>query len=134
MRTTLNLTDVLVTIGCVVFLFCISLPVSGLGRSRAKQITCMTNVSGLAKAWVIYAEDNDGMLVGANQGVDRWVDRPHNTDSAYRTYTNHDSTVQEKINGIEGGVLFLYTGNASMYHCPGDERYLVPVGSRGRGA
>lgn len=133
MRTTLGLTDVLVAIGCVVFLFFVSLPVCGLGRNHAKQVVCMTNVRGLARAWVMYADDNDGMLVGANQGTTEWVDRPHYTDLGYPTYTNHNSTVAEKINGIEGGLLFPYTGQPSMYHCPGDERYLTPVSSRGRG-
>jgi prepilin-type processing-associated H-X9-DG protein len=65
--------------------------------------------------------------------MDHWVDRPYFTDGIYRTYTGHDSTVAEKINGIEGGLLFAYTGNASMYHCPSDQRYLSPVRSRGKG-
>ncbi len=132
----LTIADVAVAVAVGVFLFFVSLPVSGLGRTHAKRVVCMANLEGLGAAWLLYAQDNDGVLVRSNQGPDRWVDRPHQIDPAtgIRTYTNHDSTLEEKINGFKGGLLFAYTGQPAMYHCPSDGRSRVPVNSRGVGA
>ncbi len=129
----LTIVDVAVAVG--VFLFFVSLPVLGLGRSHAKRIVCMANLEGLGRAWIMYAQDNDGAIIRPNQGPDRWVDRPHQLDPATgaRLYTNNDSTLEEKINGIKGGVLFPYTGQPAMYHCPSDGRSRARVNSRGVG-
>ncbi len=64
-------------------------------------------------------------------------DRPHALDPATgaRDYSNrHNSTIEEKENGIKGGVLFPYAETVKVFHCAGDKRYRVNVGSRGKGA
>ncbi len=88
-------------------------------------------------AFYLYAEDNDSGLARCGQDPDRWVDRPHaiDTSTGARDYSNrHNSTIEEKENGIKGGVLFPYAETVNVFHCAGDKRYRVNVGSRGKGA
>jgi prepilin-type processing-associated H-X9-DG protein len=130
----LTIVDAAVVVAIAVFLFFVSLPVSGLGRSHAKQVVCMTNVEGLVKAWLLYAEDNDGLLVGGstyNSTDYRWCERPLRPGSPMpipfganpRNYEmpSYQIDQEARLRGIRAGHLFAYTGNESLYHCPGDD-------------
>jgi prepilin-type processing-associated H-X9-DG protein len=128
--------DVVVTIGCVVLLGAV-LGAGGLtGRQHAKSVVCMTNVRALGQAWLLYAEDNDGLLVGGstyNSTEYRWCERPLRPGTtipipfgvnpgnfeAGGALANHEA----RLRGIRAGYLFAYTGNENLYHCPADTNY-----------
>ncbi len=135
-RWILSMKDLAVLLICVLFLGGTLGLVGITGQEHAKRVVCMANLEGLGRAWLMLAQDNNGTIVRPNQNPDRWVDRPHQIDpvTGVRTYTGHDSTLEEKINGIKGGLLFAYAGRPAMYHCPSDGRSRVPVNSRGVGA
>jgi prepilin-type processing-associated H-X9-DG protein len=87
----------------------------------------------------LYAEDNDGLLVGGspyNSTDYRWVERPLRPDSPmpiplgmnpanYSADPGSGFLNQEaRLRGIRAGLLFAYTGNERMYHCPADTNYI----------
>ncbi len=131
--------DLLVTIGCVVLMGAV-LGAGGLaGRQHAKGVVCTTNVGGLARAWLLYADDNDGLLVGGstyNSTDYRWCERPLRPDSPMPipfgvNPANYEASPssgvlnhEARLRGIRAGRLFAYTGNEKLYHCPADTNYV----------
>lgn len=131
--------ELLVTIGCLVLMGAV-LGAGGLaGRQHAKGVVCMTNVGGLARAWLLYPEDNDGLLVGGstyNSTDYRWCERPlvpgspmpipfGINPSNYEASPGSGALNQEaRLRGIRAGWLFAYTGNQRIYHCPSDTNYI----------
>jgi prepilin-type processing-associated H-X9-DG protein len=110
-RRGFTVADIVVTTACMA-LVVMTLGVAGeQGRNRAKEAVCLTNVRQLSQAWLQFAEDHDGNLVGGNTYVDQWVDRPQ---PFYM--------LAEQKEAIRRGLLFPYVGKVEMYHCPADPR------------
>jgi len=130
-----TLIELLVVIAIIALLLAILIPSLQTAKEMAQCSVCLGGLRGLSMAFYLYAENNDSKLARCGQGPDRWVDRPHQLDPATgaRNYTNHDSTIPEKENGIKGGVLFPYAETPKVYHCIADKRQRVNVGSRGKG-
>jgi prepilin-type N-terminal cleavage/methylation domain-containing protein/prepilin-type processing-associated H-X9-DG protein len=135
MRKAFTLIELLVVIAIIALLLAIVTPSLNTAKKSAAGSVCLANLHGLSRAFNTYAQENDSKVARCNQGSNRWVDRPHQLDTltGERTYTNHDSTVPEKENGIMGGVMFPYTETTKVYHCVADRRSRVDVGSRGKG-
>lgn len=140
-----TLIELLVVIAIIGMLLAVLIPALQIAKEQAAGAVCLNNLGGLSKAYYLYQEENNGKIVWATTGryVDDpsngnypWVESPHdgNPDPSARVYTGHDSTVEEKKNGIRTGLLYPYAETVDLYHCPGDKRYIQPVGSRGRGA
>ncbi len=134
-KNAFTLIELLVVIAIIAMLLAILIPSLQTAKEMAAGSVCMANLRGLSMPFYLYAEDNDSKLARCNQGPDRWVDRPHelNPATGARNYTNHNSTVPEKENGIMGGVLYPYAETTKVYHCVADRRSRVNVGSRGKG-
>jgi prepilin-type N-terminal cleavage/methylation domain-containing protein len=146
-----TLIELLVVIAIIAILLSVLIPALNIAKQQATGAICLSNLGGLAKSYYIYAEDNNSNLaqgvvtrinstdygldgtaaVGFKKWDHPWMVNPH--DDAMN-YTDHDSTVEEKLNGIRKGSLFAYAQSEKLYHCPGDKRYLTPVGSRGKGS
>lgn len=152
MRSTKNrsvgftLIELLVVIAIVAILLSVLIPALNIAKQQATGAICLSNLGGLSKSYYIYAEDSDGNLAqgvcttigGTGYGFAAkgrvwdhpWLVNPHNNAGGY---TDHDSTLEEKLNGIRKGCLFAYTQSEKLYHCPADKRYLTTVGTRGKG-
>jgi len=114
-KTKLLRKDFLLILGCVVFLLINLGAVAERGRGHAKKMVCLTNANQLARAWLLYADDNDGNLVGGHVGGQYdWVEYPS------------WGALEQKKKGIREGVLFPYVGDVYMYHCPADQRLKDP--------
>jgi hypothetical protein len=125
----------------ILFAMALLFPMTSTARSGGKSTVCLANLHLLGRAWTAYPDDNDGYLA---QGVVTRINSPSfgltwdrpwlvNPCDNAGNYTDHDSTLEEKFNGIRKGSLFPYTQTENLYHCPADTRYLANVGSRGRG-
>ncbi|HEV2454351.1 MAG TPA: prepilin-type N-terminal cleavage/methylation domain-containing protein [Verrucomicrobiae bacterium] len=75
-----TLIELLVVIAIIAILAAILLPVLGAARIRAMTATCINNQSQLAKAWVMYASDNNDYTPG-----NLWQD-----EEAWTTHTNEN--------------------------------------------
>ncbi|MHC4113583.1 MAG: hypothetical protein ACYSUY_21120, partial [Planctomycetota bacterium] len=115
--------DVLVILGCVVFLL-ITLGAIGNGVSEeAKRLerrsVCLVNLKSLAVAWIIYHADNDGKIVNGAAGISRpnepaWVGR--DWDPNYMLGKKLSKNKQKKA--IKTGALWPYLRNLESYQCP----------------
>lgn len=110
--------EILVVLGCAVLLLINIGAIGSGGRKKAKEMVCLSNVKHLAHAWLIYANDNDGLLVGASTRNEyyRWE------DWVWSPSWMGGSTIEDKKQGIRNGALFSYVGNVNVYHCPADTR------------
>jgi len=110
--------DFLVVFGCVLFLLMTIGAIGSSGRRKAKEMVCLSNVKHLTDAWLIYADDNDGLLVGASTRNEyyRWQ------DWVWSPSRMGGDTIEYEKQGIRKGALFPYVGNVNVYHCPADTR------------
>ena len=82
MRSRLSLTEHGVVAGMIVFALLVILPLTGRARDQARSVACMTNLRLLTQAWLEYAADYEGHLVGGSNHYAtrptpyRWVERP----------------------------------------------------------
>ncbi len=101
-----TLIELLVVIAIIAILIAVLVPALKIAKEQATGLICMANQGGLCKSYFMYQEENDTWLVRAgvynaanddSKTEDRWVKVPQAADG---TPTGHNSTVEEKINGI----------------------------------
>jgi prepilin-type N-terminal cleavage/methylation domain-containing protein len=125
MKKGFTLIELLVVIGVISVLMSVLMPALNKAKEQAKTVVCRANLKSLSISWVAYAADNGEMIVGSDdrgEGYGDWVDRPIEPDGSYSAMIE-DVSLDDQIRGIEAGLLFPYSDNAEVYHCPSDRRY-----------
>ncbi len=115
-----TLIELLVVIAIIAVLMAILMPSLNIARQQARSINCRSNVRTLTLAWLMYKDDNDGKLVGANTPSDNsnhWVRMPANPEN---------SSVEEKKEYIKQGLLWSYVKKIDVYRCKSDRRKNSP--------
>jgi len=126
-----TLIELLVVISIIALLIAILMPALNKAREQASGSVCLGNQKALVLAYVMYADENDDLVVGANTRVSNglppytpyvprtyaWVDTPPTADLA-----DLSATTEEKKEGIKRGYLWPYLEAIDVYHCPGDRR------------
>ena len=105
--------ELLVAIAIIAILAALLLPALSTAQVRGQQITCLNNLKQLALGDQMYANDNEGKLVGnAPEGFGNkpWVagTMKSPTDSTNQTF-------------IRQGKLFPYANQLATYRCPSDQ-------------
>jgi prepilin-type N-terminal cleavage/methylation domain-containing protein len=137
-----TLIELLVVIAIIALVLSILLPALKSAKIQAQGAVCVSNLSGLLKAYHAYTLENDEKLVNgnvpcwpgqqgldiSNAGKDYWVQPPMTENWLYwGEPTDPPPTLAQKQLGIMRGALFPYADNVKAYHCPGDlSRKLVP--------
>jgi prepilin-type N-terminal cleavage/methylation domain-containing protein len=145
-----TLIELLVVIGIIAVLAALLLPVLGNAKQKGSQATCLSNQKQLALAWMMYAGDNNGRIVGfstgpvnGTPGVTPPDPTSWRTDVRFVLPSIPQTTQQGVIQATEAGFrqpmktaaqtingpLFQYAQNANIIHCPGDTRVNLPPGS-----
>jgi len=122
-----TLIELLIVIAIIAILVSILAPALHLAKEYATGAVCLGNQRGLSQAWVLYAEDNKGLIVNGHtlrsssfaKGV-YWVEPPQDDDGNYKG--DSSPTLYEKQLGIRRGLLYKYVNSMECYHCPGDQR------------
>ena len=147
-RKGFTLIELLVVISIIALLMGILIPALNSVRKHATGAVCLGNEQSLIVAWVLYADDNDGKLVGGypyvrdiyNAGSSlpdrtQWLCAPLSeagtifpvaaaNSSAYMQSCLATPPTPEHIErGIRAGALFPYLSTLKVYHCPGDKRW-----------
>jgi hypothetical protein len=113
----LRKSDLAVCTICAVFLLLSLAAVGEVGRGRAKEAVCLSNVGRLSQAWLSFAESHDGQLVGGHplDSPIQWVGRPV-----------FNGTQEQQLDAIRRGLLFSFVGDVRIYRCPADEERRDP--------
>ena len=124
-----TLVELLVVIAIIALLMSILLPAMYRVKQKASGIACLANTRNLSAGWYMYADDNDGRIMSAEDDAtdDRgayvgWIGVPRDAGGTSLSISQVSPPVtdQDEIRGIELGLLYSYVKSPKPYHCPGD--------------
>lgn len=135
-RSAFTLIELLVVIAIIAILAALLLPVLAKAKEKAMTGACLSNLKQLGLAWVMYADDNNDLMVNLNT---YFTDPKYGTPWRVDLYNNQQSPAPNKatqdgwIAGIQQGYkkpqpnvdgpLFKYAPNPAIMHCPADKHW-----------
>ena len=114
-RGAFTLIELLVVIAIIAILAALLLPALSLAKEKGRRIACLNNEKQLQTAWHMYIEDNNERLPdNRTDGVGPFYSSPPNSWIVGNAIRDTDPL------GIRNGVLYAYSKNHEVYHCPSD--------------
>ncbi len=120
-RRGFTLIELLVVIAIIAVLMAILMPALNRVKEQGKRAVCLSNLKQLTMAWILYADDNDDVLVngaigysnattgwGQHAGEVAWVD----------AIASGWQNLEAQETAIKAGALWPYVKDINMYKCP----------------
>ena len=112
-----SLVELLIVISIIAILAALLMPSMAAARSRARQVSCQSNLRQLALCLPMYSADNGGKLaenVPGSESPDSWV---RGNMTRQQDMTNQLPIIQ--------GKLYPYASHPNLYRCPADQAQLT---------
>ena len=122
-----TLIELLVVIAIIAILASLLLPALARSKGMATGAACQNNQKQFSLAWTMYADDNsDKICGGSTYTAGDWWRGPQAIPRERMQELGKLSAKEREIEmekaGIRKGLLFRYTTDTGVYHCPGDKR------------
>jgi prepilin-type N-terminal cleavage/methylation domain-containing protein/prepilin-type processing-associated H-X9-DG protein len=155
-RRGFTLIELLVVIAIIAILAAILMPALANAKQKAATAACLNNVRQLALAWMMYAEENNDLLVNLNTYFTDAANNPTVTTypwgapwrTGFRLGAAGQLSPAPVISTPDGitaaiyqgyrkptpnidGPLYQYAANPAIVHCPGDKHWQLPVKPNG---
>jgi len=117
-----TLIELLVVIAIIAILAALLLPALAKAKEEARRINCIGNLRQLNICWVMYSDDNQGVLAPNN-----WIDYEGTGggDNISVSWCDGNALVDTTTSNLQAGLLYPYNRSAGIYHCPSDVSTIV---------
>ncbi len=119
-RGAFTLIELLVVIAVIAVLMAILMPALSRAREQGKRAVCLSNVKQFGLAWVMYADENDQLIVNSCT-VENTEGHPNPSNKKEPCWLNFHpdwTDVERRIQGIQDGAMWPYVGQLKIYKCP----------------
>jgi prepilin-type N-terminal cleavage/methylation domain-containing protein len=125
-----TLIELLVVISIIALLMAILLPALQRAKKQGAGSGCLANVKSISTGWFTYHLDNDDFIVPSQvvpgQRIS-WVQWPQDEAGNPTPIQTYECPQEDKIRGIERGLIFPYVKTRKVFHCPADRRKTIGI-------
>ena len=115
-RRAFTLIELLVVIAIIAILAALLLPMLSKAKEKAQRTICLNNQKQLTLGWIMYADDNGGIMASND-----WDFRTASVaESPSNSWVLGNATLDTSPATITGGTIYQYVKSLPAYRCPID--------------